>query len=284
MCFFCDVRSRDMMITKHSTPTQKYNSSNPDPQLSGVAKELAAWIGIFVLVCVVSELVVQCSPHFGTACIAGTILSVVLAARRRGQLEILHVKILLVLAISAATFFRKALEIDRYEHVMFVLLLLNVIVLIAPLCFNEKWILVAQVLLLSLFTPKDPFSETSRSYWQLYVGVLLAFYLQSEVAAQHRVGLLLTLLPMMIPILTNRSEHILTYRCVGMLIFLMSPLLWSPTLQPTPSPFKFSSGNTSWNALSDLAANFEKSRPFKICALLVNICLAILCARDRITA
>ena len=89
-CVFCDVKSRDTMITNHSTPTQKYNSSKPDAQLSGgVAKELAAWIGIFVLVCVVSDLVVQCSPHFGTACIAGTILSVVLAARRRGQLEIL---------------------------------------------------------------------------------------------------------------------------------------------------------------------------------------------------
>jgi len=142
-------------------------STTPRIQLSGVAKELAAWVGIFVLVCVVSELIVQCSPHFGTACIVGTILSVLLAVRRRGELGFLHIKILLVLATSAAVFFRKELEIDQYEHVMFALLLLNIIVLAAPLWFNEKWILLAQVLLLSLLTPKNPFSEASRSYWHL---------------------------------------------------------------------------------------------------------------------
>ena len=243
-----------------------------------LAKEVTAFLGIFVLVCAISELTVRWSPHIGTACVVLAFVKSLILALRNGEVSMVHVKILLVLAISAVSFLHLQLDKPGYNTVKIcsVLLLLNVLVLVVPLTFNEKWLLIAQVLVLTLLTPKDPFSETSRSYWHLHVGVLLMFYLRSEVSSHQRVALVLTVLPMLIPILYRSDVRTLvTYRMIGILIFLMSPLLWTPTLEATPSPFKKYMGKTSWNELADLASRLEKSRLHQVCGLIVNICLCL---------
>ena len=167
-------------------------------------------------------------------------------------------KVGLVIAICVIFFQRD--RIPSSKALMRAFTFANVAVLAVPPLHNERPSIAIQLLALALLTPRDIVAESSRAYWWAYIGVLTMTHLHSAPFQVQSLAFLVALLPCTLPLGLGQSvERVITYRCIGMLVFLLLPYLWTRSTplektlfrKPPPHP------TSLWNHLSDRLASLD---------------------------
>ena len=229
--------------------------------------EEAAYVGTLVGIAALSELHLRVSRVVGVLVLITAVFRACDECGSKQTPWITCVKIAYVFLAVAVVFAEKeSMQRLLLSH----LVRLNVIVMAYPPLLDGDYSLAALIVWLTLLTPSAFYSQ--REYQWAYVTVILHTILITEPFRNARCFGTLTLLPMLVPLVRGQAvKDVVVYRCIGMLVMISLPEVWSRSVPLDGTQFRSTPVKTSWNRMEDaLAAVFDDPHPALRTALVLG--------------
>lgn len=226
--------------------------------------EESAYVGTLAGITALSEMHIRWSRTIGLlVLVIAAVRS--LADYRSGRTPwITSVKALYVCIGSAIVFS----ENEAFERIFIHVLRLNIIVMAYPPLLDGQYSIATLIVWLTMQTSLNRVKRSP--YLWAYITVLMQMCLTIKPFYNQRCFGTLTLVPMIIPLLLRRpSKDVWIYRCMGMVVMIALPVLWTRSEPLEATQFRSTPVKTSWNRMEDALARTFDNPHIVLHALLV---------------